>query len=223
MCLYLLLTLFVIASGVAYLTDHPQLLERWWADVWSGNWKPGMEPRSPGQLGRCSWACVPMFPPGALGLSGFELTLMAMPLVRGMPDDSPEKPARHDPQHARAARGRGPDACRRSSSRSTLVTTVLIPTSAAASRRAGEVPGAGVPRPRRRAGRRRHRRRAHESRSSVWRSARLRRQHGGDLALAGLSFAHDAGVVDSAVPEPAGDGVPLVGEARACWCACSSA
>src|SRR5204863_7417702 len=27
---YLLLTVYVIASGAAYLADHPQLVERWW-------------------------------------------------------------------------------------------------------------------------------------------------------------------------------------------------
>ena len=36
--------------------------------------------------------CVPLFPFLELGLSGFELTLMSMPLIRGKPSDAAERP-----------------------------------------------------------------------------------------------------------------------------------
>ena len=89
---YLALTLFVVGSAGAYLVNHPELVERWWADVWSGNWKPGVEAKPVADWGGMLGSCVPLFPALALGLSGFELTLMAMPLVRGRKDDNPERP-----------------------------------------------------------------------------------------------------------------------------------
>jgi len=89
---YLLLTVLIIASGIAYLADHSRLVDAWWADVWAGRWKPGYESSPVADWGGLAGACLPMFPMVALGLSGFELTLMAMPLVRGRPDDHPERP-----------------------------------------------------------------------------------------------------------------------------------
>jgi hypothetical protein len=89
---YLTLTLIVVVSGAVYLADHPQLVEAWWADVWAGNWKPGAAPKPVADWTALAAACVPLFPFLALGLSGFELTLMSMPLVRGKPGDTHEKP-----------------------------------------------------------------------------------------------------------------------------------
>jgi hypothetical protein len=89
---YLGLTLIVVMSGGLYLCGNPHLLENWWSDVWNGRWRPGVEPHAVGGWGSLLAACVPLFPYLALGLSGFELTLMAMPLVRGKPDDLPENP-----------------------------------------------------------------------------------------------------------------------------------
>jgi hypothetical protein len=128
-CVYLLLTVFIIASGIAYLTDHPQLLERWWEEVWSGRWEPGMEPRPLASWGGLVGACLPMFPLVALGLSGFELTLMAMPLVRGRADDSPEKP-RGTIRNTHLLLVVAALSMSVWLLGSTLVTTILIPTSA---------------------------------------------------------------------------------------------
>ncbi len=89
---YLGLTLFVVGCGAVYLIENPHLVQQWWADVWAGNWKPGATPHPVANWGDLFIACLPLFPAVALGLSGFELTLMAMPLVRGRVDDHPEHP-----------------------------------------------------------------------------------------------------------------------------------
>jgi hypothetical protein len=126
---YMLLTVFVVANGIAYLAGHPHLVERWWADVWAGNWKEGRDPTPVAGWDGLVGACLPMFPIVALGLSGFELTLMAMPLVRGRADDNPERP-RVKIRNTRillAVAALGMSAYLLAS---TLVTTVLIPPAA---------------------------------------------------------------------------------------------
>ncbi|MDB5307353.1 MAG: amino acid transporter [Gemmataceae bacterium] len=89
---YLALTFTVVGSGAVYLWGNPHLLDQWWADVRTGNWQPAVAPHPAGGWPGLVAACVPLFPYLALGLSGFELTLMAMPLVRGRADDTPEHP-----------------------------------------------------------------------------------------------------------------------------------
>ena len=89
---YLALTLTIVGSAGMYLSGNPHLLENWWSDVWNGNWHETEAPRAVGGWGGLLAACVPLFPYLALGLSGFELTLMAMPLVRGKPNDDPAQP-----------------------------------------------------------------------------------------------------------------------------------
>ncbi len=123
---YLVLTLFVVGSAAAYLANHSELVERWWADVWSGNWKPGMEAKPVSGWGAMLGVCFPLFPALALGLSGFELTLMAMPLVRGKPDDNPEKP-RGQIRNTRIVLVVAALTMSAYLLGSTLVTTVLIP------------------------------------------------------------------------------------------------
>jgi hypothetical protein len=123
---YLLLTVFVVASGIAYLADHPHLVGRWWADVWAGDWKEGRDPTPVAGWGGLVGACLPMFPVVALGLSGFELTLMAMPLVRGRPDDNPERP-RVTIRKTRVLLVVAAASMSAYLLASTLVTTVLIP------------------------------------------------------------------------------------------------
>ncbi len=89
---YLVLTLVVVGTAGAYLIQNPHLFDQWWADVWAGNWKPGTEPKPPGDWGDLILASVPLFPLLALGLSGFELTLMTMPHIRGRKTDDPANP-----------------------------------------------------------------------------------------------------------------------------------
>ncbi len=85
---YLLLTLFVIGCGGIYLVENPQLVQHWWENVWSGKWKPGAIHQPVANWGEMLLICLPLFPAVALGLSGFELTLMSMPLVRGNKGDN---------------------------------------------------------------------------------------------------------------------------------------
>ena len=89
---YLALTLIVIVNGMLYLQANPQLVEQWWADVGTGNWKPNAAPKPMTGWRDILIACVPLFPYMALGLSGFELTLMAMPIIRGKANDDPGHP-----------------------------------------------------------------------------------------------------------------------------------
>jgi hypothetical protein len=89
---YLVLTLVVVGSGAAYLAQRPELVGAWWQDVWAGNWKAGVRGNASGDWGALLGACVPLVPALCLGLSGFELTLMAMPLVRGSRGDAAERP-----------------------------------------------------------------------------------------------------------------------------------
>ncbi|MBA4187244.1 MAG: amino acid transporter [Planctomycetaceae bacterium] len=126
---YLAMTLFIIGSGAAYLSDHPQLVESWWADVWAGNWKPGAELRPVAGWGAMLAHCLPLFPALALGLSGFELALMAMPLVRGRSDDNPEQP-RGQIRNTRIMLTMAALTMSAYLLGSTLVTTVLIPPAA---------------------------------------------------------------------------------------------
>jgi hypothetical protein len=126
---YLLLTALIVSSGVAYLISHPQLVERWWAEVWGGNWKSNAGAVPVTGWGGLVGACLPMFPIVALGLSGFELTLMAMPLVRGRPDDDAERP-RGKIRNTRLLLTVAAMCMAACLIASTLVTTVLIPAEA---------------------------------------------------------------------------------------------
>ncbi len=81
--LYLALTAVVVGSGVAYLANHPELIDRWREAVEAGAWKPGAAPRPIDGWWPLAVACVLLFPKLALGLSGYELALTTMPLVKG--------------------------------------------------------------------------------------------------------------------------------------------
>jgi len=126
---YLVLTLVIVGTAGAYLFQNPQLYDQWWGHVWAGEWKPGTETKPSGSWGDLLLASVPLFPLLALGLSGFELTLMTMPHIRGRKTDDPANP------RGRIIRTRWllTSAALLMSTYllgSTLVTTVLIPAEA---------------------------------------------------------------------------------------------
>lgn len=90
--LYLLLNAVVVGSGLLYLANHPDILERWFQLVTESYAK--VEGSS---LERTDWLTIAtlsvlLFPKMALGLSGFELSMVVMPLIKGKPGDTPEYP-----------------------------------------------------------------------------------------------------------------------------------
>jgi hypothetical protein len=90
---FLLLNAIVILSGLVYIAFHPVLVQEWFGHVQSGRWELSHE----APLSGSGWltilgVCFILFPKLALGLSGFETGVAVMPLVRGEPDDDPQRP-----------------------------------------------------------------------------------------------------------------------------------
>ncbi len=92
--IYMALNLFVLVAGLSYLANHAELIQRWWATVT----QPGWRPPAFSLFSSIPWLQLLLlsllaFPTCALGLSGFELSMIVMPLVRGRkwqgPDDLP--------------------------------------------------------------------------------------------------------------------------------------
>jgi hypothetical protein len=79
---YLLVNLVVVAVGLYEIATHPQSLSHWTGTLFSNYGNPLI------LIG----ASLLVFPRLALGLSGFETGVGMMPLVRGDPDDDPERP-----------------------------------------------------------------------------------------------------------------------------------
>jgi hypothetical protein len=80
---YILLNVVVVGASFNQLAQHPQALGNWQAALWGAYSSPFL------MLG----AAMLLFPKLALGLSGFETGVVVMPLVKGDPTDSPERPA----------------------------------------------------------------------------------------------------------------------------------
>ena len=80
---YLLLNIVVVAVGFYEITMHPRSVIDWQAALFSTYGNPLL----------MIVASLLVFPRLALGLSGFETGVGMMPLVRGDPDDDPERPA----------------------------------------------------------------------------------------------------------------------------------
>ena len=85
---YFVLNVFLIGSGVVYLFAHGELVSQWWTDVRS----TPMVFTSSFDVWSLVGTCFMLFPALALGLSGFEMTMLLMPYVRGRKDDDPNNP-----------------------------------------------------------------------------------------------------------------------------------
>jgi hypothetical protein len=83
---YLLLNTVIIVSGLAYLAARPELVQTWWAKLAHGFWRPDAAPLAPNSWWLLAFLCLLSFPKMALGLSGFELSMVVMPLVQGRED-----------------------------------------------------------------------------------------------------------------------------------------
>jgi hypothetical protein len=103
--IYLVLNVIVIGSGISYLLTHPDALQNWLSAVGNPAAVAGVPPE--GQAGLYiehapltpggSWLgilaiSVLLFPKLALGLSGFETGVAVMPLVKGDPTDTHDRP-----------------------------------------------------------------------------------------------------------------------------------
>ncbi|MFN0084150.1 MAG: amino acid transporter [Blastocatellia bacterium] len=82
---YLFLNLIVVATGIYEVVTHPQVIPNWERALFSA---PGVQGRPLMMIGMA----LILFPKLALGLSGFETGVAVMPLVKGAPDDTPDRP-----------------------------------------------------------------------------------------------------------------------------------
>lgn len=79
---YLLLNLIVVSVSVAHVGAHPELVT---------DWRHMLTAQHSSSLGIALVALV-VFPKLALGLSGFETGVAVMPLIKGAPSDTEERP-----------------------------------------------------------------------------------------------------------------------------------
>jgi hypothetical protein len=79
---YLALNVIVLTVGIRELLGHPEYLPRWTNALFTQHTNP---------MAMLLVAFL-LFPKLALGLSGFETGVAVMPLVRGEPGDSPDRP-----------------------------------------------------------------------------------------------------------------------------------
>ena len=80
---YLVMTGMVLAGGIRHLIEHPERLEEWRAQLLAGDWQ--VSSRLGGDRGWWAIAALSLLflPRLALGLSGFEMSMMLMPQVKG--------------------------------------------------------------------------------------------------------------------------------------------
>jgi hypothetical protein len=90
--IYMLLNAVVIVGGLHYLLTHWQVVQQWHANVVAGRWQLADAPVA----GQGWWTAVGvsalLFPRMVLGMSGFEMSMVIMPLVKGEPGDAVDRP-----------------------------------------------------------------------------------------------------------------------------------
>jgi hypothetical protein len=90
---YLFLTLIILLSGFVFLLRHSERYDIWLANIRTGNWQF----EAPTWADVNAWSivkvCLWLLPKMALGLSGFEMCMVVMPIVRGRPGGDDTQPA----------------------------------------------------------------------------------------------------------------------------------
>jgi hypothetical protein len=90
--LYLLLNALVIGAGLLYLLQNPERLTEWLAQLRQGTWQVrGLRWEAEG-WGAVALVSVLFLPHLALGLSGFEMSMIVMPQVQGRSGEDERHP-----------------------------------------------------------------------------------------------------------------------------------
>jgi hypothetical protein len=89
---YLSLNLVIIVSGLWHLATHPGIFTAWYENVMAGRWYLEHAPVAGQGVLSTVLICLLLFPKLALGLSGLEVGIAAMPRVRGDKNDGAVKP-----------------------------------------------------------------------------------------------------------------------------------
>jgi hypothetical protein len=89
--LYLVLNGVLFVQGALYLLDRPELVTRWLGQLREGDWLIGHPYWVSHGWGSVALLSVLFLPHLALGLSGFEMSMILMPQVRGKPGEEPPK------------------------------------------------------------------------------------------------------------------------------------
>ena len=89
---YMVLTAVIIGSGLAYLTRHPERFQAFVDQITGGSWRGAGRPITGDDFWGLAILCLLFFPQLSLGLSGFEMSLVVMPQVRGKSGDDPARP-----------------------------------------------------------------------------------------------------------------------------------
>jgi hypothetical protein len=88
--LFLAVNLLVLVPTWQYLLQHPEILRDWQQSL--PTLLGDIRSNAGGTLAFLGLIALVTFPPMAIGLSGFELALVSVPLVRGSASDTPEHP-----------------------------------------------------------------------------------------------------------------------------------
>jgi hypothetical protein len=90
---YAALNALLIGFGMVFLLERPELIEHWRNAVFAGDWQArSVSANGPVDGAALGAAALALFPKVALGLSGFEMAMLLMPLIRGRPNDDSDRP-----------------------------------------------------------------------------------------------------------------------------------